>query len=248
MGFLVTCEHGSDRVPAAVAGRLGAIADADGFHCPDGYDVGARETARAFARRLDCPLVEAAYSPRLIDCNRPAHHRQLFSPEMRRAEAAERQRWIAEIHTPHQRRIRERIERIIATDGQAIQLAIHSFSPFEGGDLPPTARCESARRTDLGLLYDPARTLERDLCGRLFEILWDSLPMLRVRRNYPVRGTRGGILRSLRREFPADRYLGIELQFNQAWCARRLTITRQTVGEIITALAAAHGDRRRFAA
>jgi hypothetical protein len=40
-------------------------------------------------------------------------------------------------------------------------------------------------------------------------------PGLRVRRNYPYRGVADGFTTALRRRFPADLYLGIELEVNQ---------------------------------
>ena len=44
-------------------------------------------------------------------------------------------------------------------------------------------------------------------------------PALRVRRNYPYTGKSDGLTAYLRRRFDADRYLGIELEINQAQVA-----------------------------
>ena len=38
---------------------------------------------------------------------------------------------------------------------------------------------------------------------------------LRVRRNYPYRGDADGLTTTLRRRFPWQRYLGIEIEVNQ---------------------------------
>jgi hypothetical protein len=79
-------------------------------------------------------------------------------------------------------------------------------------------------------------------------LLLDRLPMIRVRRNYPMRGTREGLTQSLRREFPPESYLGIELQMNQAWCARELLISRHVLDGIIDRLTELCGVDQSFAA
>jgi len=250
MGYLVTCEHGSMTVPASVASYFNAT-ESDSRHiCTDGYDVGARQVARHFAARLGCASVEARFSPLVIDCNRPRGHRSLFSAAARKIPAVQREQLIAEVHHPHHRRIRSLIDHQVRCGQQTIHLAIHSFAPFEPSPsrLTDNRRCESARRTDLGLLYDPGRPLERDLCADWYDALYFAVPMIRVRRNYPMRGTREGLTQTLRREYPAESYLGIELQMNQAWCARELSISRHVLDGIVTSLTELCGNDQYFAA
>lgn len=250
MGYLVTCEHGSERVPNWLANYFCASQPDSPRVCTQGYDVGARQVARHFAARLGCVSVEAPYNPIVIDCNRPANHRHLFSSLARRIPQPDRERLIQETHTVHHDRIRTVIEHFQRRGEQTIHLAIHSFAPFEPGKngVGTDQRCESARRTDLGLLYDPSRQLERDLCAHWYESLFYRLPMLRVRRNYPMRGTREGLTQMLRREYPSEAYLGIELQMNQAWCARELSISRHVLDGIIESLTELCGCDQSFAA
>jgi len=249
MGFLVTCEHGSRAVPETVAGLLDADGGAGCVDIESGYDLGAAEVARAFASELACPVVEAPCHPAVIDCNRPVGHRRLFSKPLRSAPAELREWLIRELHQRHEQQVRKRLEESIARDGQVIHLAVHSFAPFEpGATAEGVHRFDAARRTDLGLLYDPARSLETLLCDRWVWRLYETLPNLRVRRNYPIRGTRDGLTKRLRQTFGEDRYLGVELQLNQAWCGRSLPIGRTTSHGIIAALAELCGQRQAFAA
>jgi len=238
MGYLVTCEHGSNRIPAEFASVLNAVERETGFVRDDGFDVGAKNVARRFANRLGCPLVEARYSPLLIDCNRSIGHRKLFSGPMRGVAESDRQSLIHNVHFAHRKRVQWAIDSEIRGSGQVVHLAVHSFAPFEPNPTVPAdgVRFDSARRTDLGLLYDPARPLERNLCADWYEMLYESLPMIRVRRNYPVRGTRDGLTQSLRKQYAPDAYLGIELQLNQAWCVRELPISHQVLDGILDAL------------
>ena len=71
------------------------------------------------------------------------------------------------------------------------------------------------RRADVGLLYDPARQREADLCARWKASLAVIAPEIRVRRNYPYAGKADGLTSALRVSFPGDAYIGIELEINQ---------------------------------
>ena len=53
------------------------------------------------------------------------------------------------------------------------------------------------QRADIGLLYDPAVDEEVDLCIDWFNSMYDDVPMLRVRRNYPRRGTADNITKAM---------------------------------------------------
>jgi predicted N-formylglutamate amidohydrolase len=250
MGYLVTCEHGANAVPEPLAEMLGAEKVGRAYICHSGYDVGAREVSRLFAKQLGCTRIAAEFSPLVVDCNRPAQHRAVFSPAMRKAPKEQRQQILRDIHAVHQQRVRAAITKQLRTEGRVIHLAVHSFAPFDPDAVVRSVkrRCEKARRTDLGLLYDPARPLERELCSDWYAELYDTLPMLRVRRNYPIRGNRDGLTTSLRQEYPPERYLGIELQLNQAWCARPLRVSRHVLLGIVAALAELCRQDQRFAA
>jgi predicted N-formylglutamate amidohydrolase len=250
MGYIVTCEHGSDAVPEPLAELLSAERLGGAYVCRHGYDVGAREVSKVFAKRLGCPRIAAPFSPLVVDCNRPARHRAIFSNAMRQLPLHRREELLHDVHAAHQQRVRAAIASQLRSDDRVIHLAIHSFAPFEPGAAVGSMkeRCRVARRTDLGLLYDPSRPLERDLCADWYASLHDSLPMLRVRRNYPVRGTRDGLTTALRQECPADCYLGIELQLNQAWCARPLRVSRHVVLGIVESLIELCSQEQRFVA
>lgn len=252
MSFLITCEHGSPLVPAALAEVFGLDAghSAEPLAYPEGYDVGARELAETWARRLACPLVSAPYNPLVVDCNRPAGHRKVFSQMTANQPAEVRERLLREVHRVHERNVVQAIEEGIRRDGRVIHLAVHTFAPFdpEPSGAAGATRPDAARRTDLGLSYDPSRVAERDLCADWYLALYDSLPMLRVRRNYPIRGIRERLTQRLRRRFSGEQYLGIETQLNRAWCARSLPVTQQVTDGILDALCDLVPAKRRHVA
>jgi len=86
-----------------------------------------------------------------------------------------------------------------------IHLSSHSFTPVLDGKV---------RNADVGLLYDPARSGEVELCRRWQTRLKAWAPEWKVRRNYPYTGRSDGFTAYLRRRFPADVYVGIELEIN----------------------------------
>jgi predicted N-formylglutamate amidohydrolase len=197
---LLTCEHGGNRVPARWRDVLRPAADLLTTH--RGYDAGALPLARRLARELDAPLFAATVTRLLVDLNRSADNPAVFSrwtaalPEPTRAEL------LARWHAPH----REAVRAAVAQRKVVLHVAVHSFTPVLHGE---------RRNADVGLLYDPARPRERAFAMRWRELLQP----LRVRMNYPYRGTSDGLSRWLRRSFPDRRYAGIELELNQALLA-----------------------------
>jgi predicted N-formylglutamate amidohydrolase len=114
-----------------------------------------------------------------------------------------------------------------------IHISSHSFT----GDLDG-----HVRRADVGLLYNPARSGEAELCARWKAALAALAPELRIRRNYPYAGKGDGLTSYLRLRFPRRVYIGIELELNQniVLCAgRRWTALRRTLIESLRVACAA---------
>ena len=95
---------------------------------------------------------------------------------------------------------------------RVIHVSSHSFTPELDGKV---------RRADVGLLYDPGRHGEAELCARWKASLAAIAPELRVRRNYPYAGKGDGLTSYLRLRFPPGAYVGIELEVNQKHRPRR---------------------------
>ncbi len=86
-----------------------------------------------------------------------------------------------------------------------LHVSVHTFTPVLKGRV---------RRADLGLLYEPARTHERDLAAKWRDIIKGMSPGLRIRLNYPYRGASDGFTTYLRGRFFEELYRGIELEVN----------------------------------
>ncbi|HAV65568.1 MAG TPA: N-formylglutamate amidohydrolase [Verrucomicrobiales bacterium] len=208
--LLFSCEHASNRIPAkhrAVAEDAGRVL---GTH--RGHDPGTLELGRRLARKFRAPLFVGKWSRLLIELNRSRHHPRLWSEFSRQLAGSEKQSLIDDYYLPYRDAVESEIRRLESSGGPVLHVSLHSFTPVLDGVV---------RNADLGLLYDPARAAERDLCGRWQVALRELAPGLGVRRNYPYRGVADGFTTHLRRRFTANEYLGIELELNQRFVGAR---------------------------
>jgi predicted N-formylglutamate amidohydrolase len=71
------------------------------------------------------------------------------------------------------------------------------------------------RNADVGLLYDPQRKREKAFCKIWLTELVRQDPELKIRMNYPYRGTTDGFTTWLRKRHDEFQYVGVELEVNQ---------------------------------
>jgi len=226
--FLITCEHGGNRVPALYRSLFhGRRALLDSHR---GYDPGALVMARSLARALKAPLVTSTVSRLLVDLNRSIGHPQLFSAATRSVPEKLRARIVEQHYRPYRTRVERLVSQSVSRGCRVIHISSHSFTAKLNGKM---------RRADVGLLYDPGRHGETQLCARWKASLAASAPGLLVRRNYPYAGKGDGLTSYLRLRFPRSAYVGIELEVNQgivSAAGRRWTALR---GELADSLRAA---------
>lgn len=201
---VLSCEHGGNRVPARYANLFVGDDAQAALQSHRGWDIGALTVAKLLSVRLEAPLLYTTTTRLLIDANRSPAHTTLFSHWSATLDEAERDSIVERYHQPHWRRVDAALREVC--EAHVVHLGIHSFTPELDGEV---------RNADVAFLYDPSRDLERDLCGGWQRDL-ARRSGLRVRKNYPYRGTSDGLTRMLRMQFEPSRYLGIEVEFNQA--------------------------------
>ena len=144
--FIITCEHGGNRVPAPY--RLlfrGQRALLDSHR---GYDPGSLVMATALASAFAAPLVASTVSRLLIDLNRSIGHPQLFSAATRGAPAETRVQIVDKHYRPYRVQVERLVRQAIARGHRVIHISSHSFTAELDGKV---------RGTDVGLLYHPGR-------------------------------------------------------------------------------------------
>ena len=202
--FIITCEHGGNRIPAPYRQLFqGRRALLDSHR---GYDPGALVVAKELAKAFEAPLVTSTVSRLLVDLNRSIGHPQLFSAATRGAPANLRAKIVEQHYRPYRAQVERLVSQSVSRGRRVIHISSHSFTPELNGKV---------RRADVGLLYHPARHGEAELCARWKTSFAAFAPELRVRRNYPYAGKGDGLTSHLRRRFPHGAYVGIELEVNQ---------------------------------
>ena len=204
--LVITCEHGGNLIPAPYAALFEGQQALLETH--RGYDPGALVMAEALAEAFEAPLLSSTVSRLLVDLNRSVGHSRLHSEVLRNQPRTTREAILALHYQPYRARAEALVRQAIADHGAVIHLSSHSFTPVLDGKL---------RRADVGLLYDPQRSGEVDLCARWKASLKVCAPGLLVRRNYPYAGKGDGLTRWFRQRLPPDVYVGVELEINQKY-------------------------------
>ena len=196
-----------------------------------GWDPGALLLAREMAERFDAPLYFDETTRLLADLNRSVGNPELHSEATRHLSLRERRELLDAHYHPHRRRVDAAMAAAVATGDRVVHIASHSFTPELNGHV---------RTADIGMLYDPggrARSRSRrrgsTRCGA-------PTRRCRLRRNYPYIGKSDGVTQVMRRRYPPERYVGIELEVNQryveaggpAWPKIRRTLV-ETLGEAL---------------
>ena len=202
--FIVSCEHGGNKIPTPY--RHFFLGWDTTLESHMGYDAGALSLAKRMATVLQAPLFSATVSRLLVDPNRSVGHPRLHSEAIPRWEKALRADILEHYYFPYRTALGEKITQAVRGAQVVIHISSHSFTHRLHGQY---------RKADVGLLYDPAREAEAQLCYQWKAVLHHSAPGLIIRRNYPYRGISDGLITYFRRRFPAKNYLGIELEINQ---------------------------------
>ncbi len=205
--LLFTVEHGDNKIPAEYAYLFEGQESVLASH--RGHDPGAGELAVRFSTRFHAPYEHAEVSRLLVDQNRSSHNlRALFSEYTRDLSAQEKRQILESYYWPYQNAVRNRIADLQKGSVPVLHLAIHSFTPELYGEV---------RNCDVGLMYDPARGIERRFSCQWQDAIHEQSPEIKVRRNYPYRGVSDGIVLSMRRQFPKEKYIGLQIEINQKY-------------------------------
>ena len=219
--LVITCEHGGNRIPAPYRDLFRTHQALLDSH--RGFDPGALTMARALAATFSAPLVASMVSRLLVDLNRSVSNPRLHFDVIRNAPSDVRQHILERHYQPFRQQVEHHVRQAIADSGRVIHISSHSFTPELDGKV---------READIGLLYDPARPGESDLCARWKASLKACAPNFTVRRNYPYAGKGDGLTAWFRQRLPPSAYVGIELEINQKYVSGaepRWTAVRQAI-------------------
>ena len=201
--LILTCEHASNKLPATFKSSV----PAEVLKTHRAYDIGAVQVFRKLVKFAKPEFFsEGKYSRLFVDLNRTITNKSVFSDYLRdnaKAKAQATAYW-----TEYRDAIEKFVESALKPKTQAatiVHLGIHSFTPELNGKV---------RNTDIGILYDPSRPQERAYANVIKAEIKRLYPAMKVRFNYPYKGTTDGLTTTLRKKF-GQRYVGIEIEINQ---------------------------------
>ena len=196
--LILTCEHASNKLPAAFKSAV----PAEVLKTHRAYDIGALAVFRKLVKfakpEFHC---EGKYSRLFVDLNRTLTNKSAFSDYLRGNAKAKAQA------SAYWKEYRAAIEKFVKANAkkEIIHLGIHSFTPILNGNV---------RNTDIGILYDPSRPQECAYARVIKDEIKRLYPAMKVRFNYPYKGTSDGLTSTLRKKF-GPQYVGIEIEINQ---------------------------------
>jgi predicted N-formylglutamate amidohydrolase len=201
--LLLTCEHGGNQIPIAYQSLFKGQQDILNSHL--GYDIGALELFNELKDLADISFY-AETSRLLVELNRSLHHKKLFSEYTSHLPDSDKNSILKNYYFSYRDKVEQLVQDFVMAGRRVLHIAIHSFTPELNGE---------ARKTDIGLLYDPKRKEEQLFCRDWRQSIVEYGPEFMVRNNYPYLGIADGFPTYLRKRFKDGDYLGIELEVNQ---------------------------------
>lgn len=226
MKLMLTCEHASNKLPAAFKSAV----PADVLKTHRAYDIGACSVFRKLVKFAKPEFFcEGKFSRLFVDLNRTITNKSAFCEYYDALEASDKaatEKAKAQA-TAYWNEYRATIKKFVQQnigkdsrgnsgksaenkDAEIIHLGIHSFTPVLNGKV---------RNTDIGILYDPTRPQERAYANVIKAEIKRLYPAMKVRFNYPYKGTSDGLTTTLRKKF-GPQYVGIEIEINQKFFQR----------------------------
>ncbi len=235
--MIVSCEHGGNEIPADYADLFASPGAKADLRSHRGYDPGALRAAEYIADHFETPLIASTTTRLLVDLNRSEDNDGLLSKYSRGLGADARERLLEQLYRPYRRRVYDAVAALIDAGRVAVHLSIHTFTPrFRG----------TRRSVDIGILFDPARSLESDLAGRWCADLQSRLPRSRARANEPYLGTDDGLTTWLRTQFTAEKYIGIEIEIANSFAKKSSERQKALLNALVQSRSGSTGQSNKF--
>lgn len=202
--LIISCEHAGNKIPEQYQSLFDGVDEI--LHSHRGWDPGSLELAQTLAEKTNSELFAHPFTRLFIELNRSIGHPKLFSEFTRSLNKSERESIIETYYLPHRNTVIEAIKQNALQNRPTIHISVHTFTPvFDGKE----------RDFEIGLLYDPKRVPEKNVCQTWKSLLKETLPNFRIRMNQPYKGISDGFTTFLRKRFDEKLYMGIELEMNQ---------------------------------
>ncbi|NGP90280.1 N-formylglutamate amidohydrolase [Fodinibius halophilus] len=230
--MIISCEHAGNEVPNEYHHLFEHNTAPLKTH--RGIDIGALKLANTIADEMEQESFLHTVTRLLVDLNRSVQSPTLFSEFTKEQPLSVREDIFESYYRPHRKKVKKRVREVIEGGKQAIHVGIHTFTPIWDGQ---------ERDVDVGFLFDPVRKGGQRFCEIWRRELNQRFDGLRLRMNQPYRGTMDGFITELRREYPENQYVGIEIEVNQRFaCSVDKEEWKELQEEVANSLKAAYKD------
>ena len=227
MRLVLSCEHGGNQVPKMYQYLFKGHDVLLNSH--RGWDPGALEISQRVAHHFKAPLTFSQVTRLLIELNRSEGHPQHFSLLSNLLDIDQKKSLAEKFYQPYRYQVMQSIRKSIQIDCFALHVSVHTFTPILDG---------IERQADIGILFDPDRTPEVKIAEKWIGLLNGNADF-QCKANYPYLGVDDGFTTTLRAQFKAEEYAGLELEINQKLILmpdkKELVIEKiiNTLGEVI---------------
>ena len=185
MKLVLSCEHATNFIPKKYSSLFKNNSDVLQTH--EAYDPGTLDLFKYFQDLANFSLHQQV-SRLLIETNRSINHPKLFSRFSTSLGEQDKAELVKKYYQPYRDEIENIIIQLINEGYEVFHLSVHSFTPILNS---------VERNTDIGLLYDPARTAEKSL-AKEYKSYLNRNGIYKVRMNYPYLGKADGLRRNTR--------------------------------------------------
>ncbi len=207
MKLILTCEHAFNTIPQEYQDLF--INAEEILESHRGYDPGALDLFNELKDLADFSFYHET-GRLLVEVNRSKGHSNLFSEFTKNLSGKQKNEILTQYYFPFRDSVEKQISSIIEKGEKVLHFSVHTFTPKLN---------EEIRKTDIGLLYDPSRSEEKEFSKKFKQNLKNQNPELKIRFNYPYLGKADGFITYLRKKF-TENYLGIELEVNQKFVSQ----------------------------
>jgi predicted N-formylglutamate amidohydrolase len=205
--LILTCEHAFNTIPQEYQDLF--INAEEILESHRGYDPGALDLFNELKDLADFSFYHET-GRLLVEVNRSKGHSNLFSEFTKNLSGKQKNEILTQYYFPFRDSVEKQISSIIEKGEKVLHFSVHTFTPKLN---------EEIRKTDIGLLYDPSRSEEKEFSKKFKQNLKNQNPELKIRFNYPYLGKADGFITYLRKKF-TENYLGIELEVNQKFVSQ----------------------------
>jgi predicted N-formylglutamate amidohydrolase len=225
--LVISCEHAGNKIPIKWSRHIKIPKDVLNSH--RGIDIGALDLTLALEKVNPQKVFVNDISRLLIELNRSLHHPKLFSEYSQYLSPEDKLEIIQSVYAPYRSQVKGAIIPHYQKGRTIWHISVHSFTPQLNGNV---------RNAEIGFLYDPKRLSESQFAKAWRDLLKGKLGAdYRLRMNYPYLGIADGFVTDLRKSFPDNHYVGIEIEVNQGlYRTSKWHVVRQALQQTLSTL------------